>query len=156
PVMLATWPERFAAAAIMEGIPYRCATSVNGAYSCQSPGTDKTPQEWGDLVRNAYTFSGTRARVQIWHGLSDTTVVPLNGTELVDQWTNVFGADQTADETEMIGSAATRKAYKVGGNTVVEFYTVNGMQHGVAIGAEGSTPCPSTAASYFIDKGICS
>lgn len=155
PVMLATWPERFAAASIMEGIAYKCATTVNGAYSCMSPGTDKTPQEWGDLVRNAYTFSGTRARVQIWTGTSDTTVVPMNGGELIDQWTNVFGTDTTADETEMIGSGATRKAYKVGGNTVVETYSVTGLAHAVAIGNEGSTTCPSTAGSYFTDKGIC-
>src|SRR5262245_41434168 len=29
-VMLATWPEKFAAGSIMEGVPYRCATTVNG------------------------------------------------------------------------------------------------------------------------------
>ncbi|HEX5063700.1 MAG TPA: PHB depolymerase family esterase [Kofleriaceae bacterium] len=155
PVMLATWPERFAAAAVMEGIAYKCATSVNGAYSCQSPGVTHTPQEWGDLVRGAYTFSGTRPRIQIWHGSSDTTVVPANQTELQKQWTNVFGTDMTADETEMIGSAATRTAYKMGATIVVESYTVNGMSHAVAVGNEGSTVCPATAGSYFEAKGIC-
>jgi feruloyl esterase len=120
PVMLATWPEKFAAGAIMEGISYRCATSVNEAYSCQSPGVTKTAAAWGDLVRGAYTsFTDTRPRVQIWVGASDSTVVPANGTELVKQWTNVAGTDQTADETEMIGSAATRTAYKVGSTIAV-------------------------------------
>ncbi|HEY5945075.1 MAG TPA: PHB depolymerase family esterase [Kofleriaceae bacterium] len=156
PVMLATWPERFAAAAIMEGIAFKCATTVNGAYSCQSPGVTKTPAEWGDLVRGTYTYSGTRPRVQIWHGTSDTTVVPANQAELNKQWTNVFGTDMTADETEMIGSVATRTAFKVGGTVVVESYTVNGMSHAVAVGAEGTTACPATAASYFESKGICS
>ncbi len=155
PVMLATWPDRFAAAAIMEGIAYRCATSVSGAYSCQSPGVDKTPAEWGDLVRMAYTFSGARPRVQIWQGTGDTTVVPMNQTELVEQWTNAFGIDATADETEMIGTVATRKAFKSGTQVVVEAYTVNGMSHAVAVGAEGSTPCPATAGSYFENKGVC-
>lgn len=156
PVMLATWPERFAAAAIMEGIAYKCATTVNGAYSCQSPGVTKTPAEWGDLVRAAYTYSGSRARVQIWEGTSDTTVVPANQTELVKQWTNVFGTDQTADETEMIGSAATRMAYKMGSTVVVESYSVQGMSHAVSVGAEGSTTCPGTAGSYFEGKAVCS
>ena len=155
PVMLATWPDRFAAAAIMEGIPYRCATSVNGAYSCQSPGVDKTAAQWGDLVRAAHAFSGARPRVQIWQGTSDTTVVPKNQTELVEQWTNVFGIDATADETEMIGSVATRNGFKDGSQVVVETYTVNGMTHAVAVGAEGSTPCPATAGSYFENKGVC-
>lgn len=155
PVMLATWPDRFAAAAIMEGIPYRCATSVQGAYNCQSPGVDKTALEWGNLVRAAFAFAGARPRVQIWQGANDTTVVPMNQTELAEQWTNVLGTDMTADETETIGSAATRKAYKVGSQVVVEAYTVNGMAHAVAIGAEGATSCPATAAPYFENKGVC-
>jgi poly(hydroxyalkanoate) depolymerase family esterase len=155
PVMLSTWPERFAAASIMEGIAYKCATSVNGAYSCQSPGVTKTPQEWGDLVRGAYTFAGTRPRLQIWHGTSDTTVVPANLAELQKQWTNVFGTDMTADETEMIGTAATRTAFKMGAAIVVESYSVSGMAHAVAIGNEGTTMCPSTAAAYYESKGIC-
>jgi len=155
PVMLSTWPERFAGAAIMEGIAYKCATSVSGAYSCQSPGVTHTPQEWGDLVRGAATFSGTRPKIQIWHGSSDTTVVPANLAELQKQWTNVFSTDMTADETEMIGSAATRTAFKVGANIVIESYTVNGMSHAVAVGNEGMTTCPSTAGSYFEAKGIC-
>jgi poly(hydroxyalkanoate) depolymerase family esterase len=155
-VMLATWPDRFAAAAILEGIPYRCATSVNGAYSCQSPGVTKTPAEWGDLVRGAHAFTGARPRVQIWEGTSDTTVVPANQTELVKQWTNVFGTDQTADETEMIGSVATRTAYKMGSTVVVETYSVQGMSHAVSVGAEGSTTCPGTTGAYFEGKAVCS
>ena len=81
-VMLATWPDRFAGGAIMEGITYRCATSVSGAYSCQSPGVTKTAAEWGDLVRAAHTgYAGPWPRVQIWEGTSDTTVVPANQAE---------------------------------------------------------------------------
>jgi len=155
PVMLATWPERFAGASIMEGIPYKCATSVNGAYSCQSPGSNKSASEWGNLVRGAYAYSGARPRVQIWVGTSDTTVVPMNGTELVEQFTDAFGTDSTADETEMIGTS-TRTGYKQGSQVVVELYTVQGMSHAVAVGAEGTTTCPASTAAYFEAKGICS
>jgi poly(hydroxyalkanoate) depolymerase family esterase len=155
PVMLATWPERFAGAAIMEGIAYRCATSVNGAYSCQTPGVNKSAQEWGDLVRAASTHTGPRPRIQVWHGSSDGIVVPANLTELQEQWTNVFGTDMTPDETEMIGSAATRTAFKVGATVVLESYTVNGMGHAVSIGNEGMTTCPSTTGAYYESKGVC-
>jgi len=37
------------------------------------------------------------------HG--DTTVAPMNGGRARQQWTNVHGTDQTADETETIGQA---------------------------------------------------
>src|SRR5687767_5529414 len=77
-VMLATWPDRFAAGSIMSGIAYRCATTVNGAYSCQSPGVSKSSTEWGDLVRAASTFAGARPPVQIFHGSMDSIVKPMN------------------------------------------------------------------------------
>jgi poly(hydroxyalkanoate) depolymerase family esterase len=153
-VMLATWPERFAGGAIMSGLPYRCATSVSGAYSCQSPGVTKTPAQWGDLVRAAATYTGPRPRVQIWHGTTDSIVVPANQAESIKQWTNVFGTDDTADETQTIGNA-TRTAYKNGANVVVEAYKVTGMGHATAVGTDVTGTCPSTAGSYFEDKGIC-
>ncbi|MBL0216601.1 MAG: PHB depolymerase family esterase [Myxococcales bacterium] len=152
-VMLATYPERFAGGAIMSGVPYRCATSVSGAYSCQSPGVTKTPAQWGDLVRGSH--AGPYPRVQIWHGSTDTTVVPANEAELIKQWTNVAGADDVADETETIGSA-TRTAYKAtNGAVIVEAYKVTGMGHANAVGADPAGACTATAGSYFEDRGIC-
>ncbi len=154
-VMLATWPDRFAAGAIMEGITYRCATSVSGAYSCQSPGVTKTATEWGDLVRAAHTgYTGPWPRVQIWEGTSDTTVVPANQAELVKQWTNVWGIDQTADENEAIGQA-TRAGYKSGSTVAVETYSVRGMSHAVSVGADPSGACTATAGQYFEDHHVC-
>ncbi|MBV8758051.1 MAG: PHB depolymerase family esterase [Deltaproteobacteria bacterium] len=154
-VMLATWPDRFAAGAIMEGIAYKCAVDVNGAYSCQSPGVTKTAAAWGDLVRSAHSgYSGPWPRVQIWEGSSDTTVVPANQGELVKQWTNVWGIDQTADETETIGQA-TRTGYKSGNTVAVETYTIQGMSHAVSVGTDPLGACGGTAGSYFEDHKIC-
>lgn len=153
-VLAATWPEKFAAVAVMSGLPYKCATSVNGAYTCQNPGVTKTAPQWGDLVRGVNT-TGPWPRVQIWHGASDTTVAYANEAELVKQWTDVMGIDQTPDETESIGSAATRTAYKSGSTILVESYSIAGMSHATAVGAEGGTACPAVAGSYFVDKHIC-
>lgn len=155
-VMLATWPERFAAGAIMAGLPYKCATDLTGAYKCGTPGVSKTADEWGDLVRaGGNGFSGTWPRVQIWHGAMDTTVAAKNADELVKQWTNVHGVDTTADTTETIGSA-TRKAYGADGTVVVESYLIDGMGHAVVIGDDPMGACTATAAQYFVDKGVCS
>lgn len=150
-VMLATWPDRFAGGAIMSGVPYRCATSVSGAFSCQSPGVSKTAPQWGDLIRAASSFAGTRPVLQIWHGATDSTVVPANSQELIKQFANAAGGDDTADETTTV-DGATRKVYKSGTRTVVESYSIPGMGHATAVGGTG---CPSTAGSYFTDKGIC-
>lgn len=155
-VMLATWPDRFAAGAIMAGIPYRCATDLDGAYACQSPGTTKTAVQWGDLVRGADAgYAGPWPRVQIWQGATDTTVAPVNATELVKQWTNVHGTDQTADLTETIG-AATHTTFTAGGGVVVESYQIAGMGHAIVTGADPLGACPAMTGAFFTDKGICS
>ncbi|HEU0034047.1 MAG TPA: PHB depolymerase family esterase [Kofleriaceae bacterium] len=151
-VMLATWPERFAGGAIMSGVAYRCATTVNGAYSCQNPGTSKTAAAWGDLVRGASSFTGPWPRLQIWHGASDTIVATMNAGELVKQWTNVHGTDDTADAIEKTGKD-TMTQYKAGANVVVEEHVIDTMGHAVVI---GGADCPSTTGAYFSDQGVCS
>jgi hypothetical protein len=112
----------------------------------------KTAAQWGDLVRAAHSFANPRPPIQIWHGASDSIVVPANHAELIKQWTNVHGIDDTADETETIGTT-TRTAYKAGTTTLVEAYKVTGMGHATAVGGTG---CMSTVGSYFEDRGICS
>ncbi len=158
-VMLATWPDVFAAGAVMAGIPYRCATTVNGAYNCQALASHaelkKTPAEWGDLVRNAYPgYSGARPRVAIFHGSSDAIVSPDNQIELVEQWTNVLGADQTADETATI-AGHERARHKVGAATVVESWRVAAMGHAVSMGADPDRACPPTGGTYIENRGMC-
>lgn len=158
-VLAATYPDVFAGAAVNSGGPYGCATSSTDAYTCMNPGVDKTPAAWGDLVRNAFPgYTGRRPKMTLWHGTSDTTVAPRNLAESVDQWTNVFGTDQTPDLTETV-SGHTHKVYRDGsGQAVVETYEINGMGHGVPVDPQFTLPgggaCGSTA-QYFLDFDIC-
>lgn len=152
-VMMATWPDLFAAGAINSGVPYRCGTTVNDAFNCQLSGRDRTPAEWGQLVRGAYsTFSGPYPRVTIWHGTSDTVVVPMNQRELRDQWTNVHGIGQTPDEEDTV-NGFPRARYRKDGQVAVETVSITGMPHGVAV--DPAKGC-GQAGSYIINKGICS
>ena len=41
PLLLATWPEVFAAGAVQSGLPFHCATTVNDAFSCMTSGRDR-------------------------------------------------------------------------------------------------------------------
>ncbi|MEU8425383.1 PHB depolymerase family esterase [Micromonospora sp. NPDC048835] len=152
-VMLATYPDVFAAGSIIAGIPYRCATSMVNAFSCMNPGADKTPAAWGDLVRGAYSgYTGPRPRVAIWHGTSDTTVTPLNGTESRDQWTNVRGVSQTPTSTSSLPGNTSLEVY---GNDDVRLYRISGMGHGTPVDPGSATEQCGTATAYFLDT-ICS
>ncbi len=152
-VMLAAYPDRFAAGSIMAGLPYACATDLNAASACQQMGTSsqKTAAQWGDKVRAADPgFTGSWPRVQIWQGTADQTVSPANATELVKQWTDVHGLSTTADATDTI-STATRTRY----GDAVELYLVTGMGHAIATGMDADGTCPSTSGAYFSDQKIC-
>ncbi|MBQ1028343.1 PHB depolymerase family esterase [Micromonospora sp. C95] len=151
--MLATYPDVFAGGSVIAGLPHRCATSMINAFSCMSPGVDKTPAQWGDLVRNAHPgYSGARPKVAIWHGTSDYTVATANATESRDQWTNVLGVSQTPTSTRQLPAGTSVEVY---GNDVVRVHRVSGMGHGTPVDpGSGADQC-GTAAAYFLDT-ICS
>ncbi|MEO7267620.1 MAG: PHB depolymerase family esterase [Knoellia sp.] len=147
--MLAAYPDLFAGGSINAGIAHGCATTVAQAYSCMNPGVDKTPKAWGDLARAGYAaWSGSRPKVAIWHGQSDTTVVPMNGRELRDQWTDVAGVSQSPTATGTLASGVTWSEY---GGGAVRLTEIAGMTHGTPVDpGTGPTQC-GTAGAYFID-----
>lgn len=155
-VMLAAYPEVFAGGAVVAGLPYRCATSQSNASACMNPGTDLTPAQWGDKVRAASSWSGPWPRVSIWHGDADFVVRPLNLTELMQQWTDVNGVDQTADVSDTVAGYAHKVYSDTSGQPRVETYTIAGMGHGTPVDpGSGETQC-GTAGAYILDVNICS
>ncbi|MCQ4208350.1 extracellular catalytic domain type 1 short-chain-length polyhydroxyalkanoate depolymerase [Streptomyces longispororuber] len=155
--MLAAYPDVFAGGSIDSGLPAGCATSVSAAYTCMYSPADKTPAQWGDLVRSAAPAGTTSwPRVAIWQGTADTTVAPANATELRDQWTNAWGIGQTPSRTESLGAGTTLSVYDdTAGKPAVEVYSIAGMQHGLAVDpGSGAEQC-GTAGTYYLDT-ICS
>jgi poly(hydroxyalkanoate) depolymerase family esterase len=152
-VMLAAYPDVFTGGGIVAGLPYRCAESLMEAYRCMNPGMDRTPQAWGALVRAASANQGPWPRVSIWHGTADTTVVPANLTELVDQWTDVSGVDTVADVSDTVNGYPHQIFADGAGRPVVETYRITGMAHGQPV-APGSEQC-GHAGTYDLDRGVC-
>ncbi|MET8940904.1 PHB depolymerase family esterase [Streptomyces rubiginosohelvolus] len=158
-VMLAAYPDVFAAGAVVAGIPYGCGTDVVSAFGCMSPGVDRTPAAWAQAVRNAHPgFAGPWPRVAIWHGDNDATVAPRNADELRDQWTAVHGLGQKPDRTSTIGPDSTRRSEYLAadGRSVVEVDRVPGIGHGTPVDpGSGAEQCGATGTQHFIDS-ICS
>lgn len=156
-VMLATYPEVFHGGAIIAGLPYRCATSqIEALTNCMTMGRDQSPAQWGNLVRAASPHGGPWPKVSIWQGTADPTVKPTNAKELIDQWTNVHGIDQTPDEEDMVDGKAHQVFKNGNGEVVVESYTIAGMKHATPINpGSGESEC-GTPAAYISDENICS
>jgi poly(hydroxyalkanoate) depolymerase family esterase len=156
-VMIATYPDVFKGGAVVGGVPYLCATAAGAqTTACNNVTNIQTPQQWGDKVRSAFpTWTGPWPKVSIWHGTADGTVSYQNLTELMKQWTNVQGIDQTPDTTDTV-AGYPHNVYRDGaGNALVETYSITGMGHGYPIDpGTGSTQC-GVAAPYILDANIC-
>jgi poly(hydroxyalkanoate) depolymerase family esterase len=163
--MLGVYPDVFKAGASFMGVPFGCfanaADYAPGNSQCTTGQRNLTPQQWGDLVRNAYPgYSGARPRAQLWHGTNDTLVPFSRLNESIEQWTNVFGLSQTPTSTDTPQTNWNRRRYANASGTVqVEAYSIQGAGHSlpmsgmaeVAIqffGLTGTTPAsPSPSVS---------
>ncbi|WP_051766440.1 alpha/beta hydrolase family protein [Saccharothrix syringae] len=84
--------------AVFAGVPASCFATTDGSSwnsACANGQLNRTPREWGDLVRAAYPgHSGARPRVPLVHGTDDDTLRHPNFTEEIEQWTDVHRPDQ--------------------------------------------------------------
>jgi poly(hydroxyalkanoate) depolymerase family esterase len=133
--MLAVYPDLFKAGASFMGVPFNCFANAAdyppGASQCTGGNMNRTPQEWGDAVRQAFPgYTGVRPRVQVWHGTNDTLVPFQLLQESIEQWTNVFGLSQTPSSSDTPQANWNRRRYANGTGTVqVEAYSIQGAGH---------------------------
>jgi poly(hydroxyalkanoate) depolymerase family esterase len=155
--MLAVYPDLFKAGASFMGVPFNCFANA-AAYPpggpCTNGSMNRTPQQWGDMVRAAYPgYTGPRPPIQLWHGTNDTLVPYSLLQESIEQWTNVHGLSQTPTSTDTPQANWNRRRF----GTQVEAYAIQGAGHSlpasgmarVAIqffGLDRTTP-PSTPPS---------
>lgn len=155
-VMLAAYPEVFAAGAIIAGLPYGGAFNGLQAVQCMRYPSGRTPQEWGGRVRAASNHEGPWPRMSVWHGSADTTVVPANADAIIAQWLDVHGIDGSIVSMPEPGTAGHRIWSDASGHALVEEHRVIGMAHGTPIRTAGRAPGRGIAGPFFLDVGISS
>ncbi|GAA0453632.1 extracellular catalytic domain type 1 short-chain-length polyhydroxyalkanoate depolymerase [Streptomyces olivaceiscleroticus] len=155
-VMMAAYPETYAAGGVVAGLPYGCAQAAGSPYVCMYVGATQTPAQWGDRVRAARPgYTGPWPRLTVFQGTSDTTVKPVNMADLVEQWTNVHGTDQTADTKDTVGGYPHAVYRDAAGGVAAETYTITGMGHGQPLDpGSGPAQC-GTAGAYMLDVNLC-
>ncbi|MEV4141198.1 PHB depolymerase family esterase [Dactylosporangium sp. NPDC049742] len=159
-VLLGDYPDVFKAGAAFAGVPFGCFATTDGSSwnsTCSGGQLNKTPQQWGDLVRAAYPgYTGPRPRMQVFHGTNDTTLAYPNFGEEIEQWTNVLGVSQTPVLTDQPQSGWTRTRYGNAGTMApVEAISLAGVGHNLPLagqaamviaffGLNGTNPPPSS------------
>ena len=160
--MLACYPEIFAGGAIVAGLPYGAATTVQQAFKSMYQSPSRSAREWADLVRKASSHRGPWPRVSVWHGNADKTVIPSNALEILKQWTEIHGLPLSPSVKTRVDGFPREVWINGAGDELIEAYTITNMAHGtpLAIGeAEGACGAPGPfllpvgiSSSYHIAK----
>ncbi|MGB8954829.1 MAG: PHB depolymerase family esterase [Tumebacillaceae bacterium] len=159
-IMGATYPDLFKAVGVSAGVEYDAADTAMGGVSAMSSGGFVTPTTSGNEIYTEMSTRKHRMPVIVFHGTSDTTVNPLNATEVITSWAQANdkiddgldnnSVDATADAT-LAGSVTGGKSYTKytykdnAGASLIEYYKVNGMTHAWSGG--------SSAGSYTDPAG---
>jgi poly(hydroxyalkanoate) depolymerase family esterase len=141
-ILGATYPDVFAAIGIHSGLEYQAATNLrDGLKTMWRGGPD--PQRQGLA---AYTAMSNLSRIVptiVFHGTKDTTVVPMNGDQLVQQWmetdhlasNNTYSPDFSRPTSVTAGQVPDGYAYVVAtwnaanGSEVQAYWKISGLGH---------------------------
>ncbi len=140
--LLGIYPDIFMAGVSISGVPCGCwavgytgdvATDGQWSGSCAGGTVTKTAQAWGDLVRSMYpSYTGHRARLQLWHGDPDSVISFVNFGEAIKEWTNVLGLSATPTKTESPSTSTTHQTWNnTCGVKVLETFAIKGAAHAV-------------------------
>jgi poly(hydroxyalkanoate) depolymerase family esterase len=152
--MLATYPDVFAAGAIIAGIAYGCAADVTEAFDCMGGRARSDARELAGHVRRASPHKGPWPRVQVWQGSSDHTVVPSNADAIVLQWAYLHGVGPQPDRTDRVETYPRRAWLGADGEPVIEQYSITGMGHGIPL--DGGADSLGEAGAHMLDVGLSS
>ncbi|PZD23471.1 LpqC, Poly(3-hydroxybutyrate) depolymerase [Pyrenophora tritici-repentis] len=137
-VLAATYPDLFKAGIVYSGVAAGCFVSSSGGVAawnstCAQGTSTATPQAWAQVVKNMYPgFSGTRTRMQVYHGGVDTTLRPQNYQETMKEWAGVFGYDYNKPQSTQTNTPQAGYTKTVWGPSVQGIFAAN-VGHSVNI-----------------------
>jgi poly(hydroxyalkanoate) depolymerase family esterase len=155
-VMLATYPELFAAGAVIAGLPFGVATNVREALNGMFQSPARPAAELGDLVRGASPHKGPWPKVSVWHGSADRTVNPANANEIVKQWLDVHQLPSAPMSEGTVDGYPRQLWWNADGETIVESYTITDMAHGTPLGTADNDEQYGAKGAFLIEAGISS
>lgn len=154
--MLASYPEVFAAGAVIAGLPFGIASTLREALNGMRASSARAPRALGDLVRGASKHTGPWPKVSVWHGSADRTVSPANANEIVKQWLDVHQLPLTPMSEGVIDGHPHQVWWNGGGETIVESYSISDMAHGTPLGLADDDEHYGMQGAFMIEAGISS
>ena len=150
--MLASYPDVFAAGAVIAGLPYGAATNPREALRGMLQAPSKSSSELGGLVREASPNTAVWPRLSVWHGSADRTVKPSNAREILKQWLDVHNLPLTPMSEQIVDGHSRQVWWNAEGKTAIESFTIANIAHGTPLSSTKS----GVAGPYMIEAGISS
>ena len=154
--MLATYPDAFAAGAIIAGLPFGVASNVRDALLGMRASPSRPAEKLGDLVRKASNHKGPWPKLSVWHGSADRTVNPGNADEIVKQWLDVHNLPPEPMSEVMVDGHPRQVWWNTDGETIIESYTITDMAHGTPLGKAENDHSYGAQGAFMIEAGISS
>ena len=154
-IMLACYPDLFAAGAIIAGLPFAVADTLPGALESMRGQGLPSRQVLAAKARAAGDGAAKPPPVSVWHGTRDTIVDPVNATAIVDQWRDLHGVGDAQPRTGQVNGHRRQIWSDARGRPLVERYDIEGMGHGTPIDTRDGQAC-GVAGPHMLDVGICS
>ncbi|KAK7751665.1 hypothetical protein SLS62_006325 [Diatrype stigma] len=117
-VLLAAYPDVFAAGSCYSGVAANCLAGSPGSSpisadpQCASGQNVKTGEEWAELVRAMYPeYTGKSPRMQTFHGTADSFVNYPNLAEELKEWSALLGVEFSHNETDTPQRGYTKMVY---------------------------------------------
>ncbi|KAF2743996.1 carbohydrate esterase family 1 protein [Sporormia fimetaria CBS 119925] len=133
-VMMATYPDLFAAATCYSGVAAGCLAGSPGASpgsadpACANGQRIKSVEAWGQQARAMYPgYNGSYPRMATWHGTADSLVTYPNFGEQLKQWSGLLGVTFTRNQTNTPQNGYTKVIY--GDGTKLVGYSAQGVGH---------------------------
>ncbi len=131
--LLAAYPDRFAAGAVVAGLPVGCADGSGQAMlRMMQAGPQRTPAEWAAAARACGPPRvAAWPRLSVWHGGADHTVAPANADALATQFAALHGLHAAPDEESSPDTGLRRRVWRdAAGGAAVEHWSLGRMGHG--------------------------
>ena len=154
--MLATYPELFAAGAVIAGLPFGAAASVGEAMERMRAGPGLDDPALAAAVRAASDHAGRWPRLSVWHGSADRIVSSANGSAIARQWALLHGLPTEPTRTDSIAGHPRRAWLAADGTTLIEDHLIAGMGHGTPLASGDGEDRVGSAGAFMLEVGVSS
>nr|WP_026283518.1 PHB depolymerase family esterase [Rhizobium sp. 2MFCol3.1] len=130
--LVANYPDTFAGAAFVAGMPVGSARDALSALGAMNRGATAPSSGWGSNVTGLSDLKRSYPPISVWQGTLDTVVNPKNADAMLEQWLQASNVDPLIQRTET-KSWGTRRTWGAKGSNPIVSYSIKGMGHGFPV-----------------------